>query len=731
MLCKHCRLPLPYTRSRESQIGSQKIKNPPLTSPPERGSEKVREGFNPESEKDGFCCYGCYLAYQIVGEKGEEGEASWNLIKLGLGVFLSMNAMMFNLVLYFGDLHELSSDLLPILHYLLFILSTLVMGFLGLPFLYSAWRSLRQASFTMDSLIAVGAFSAYFYSSYITFTRQQGVYFDTGNMILVLVTLGRFLEAKAKASTSDSIRKFLQLGASEATILKDGKELKIPVQDIQVGDLLKVLPGEKIPVDGKIIEGETSVDESMLTGESRPVPKGKGDRVFGATLNREGYILMKATHVGQDTVLSQIIRLMEEAQLSRAPIQNLVDKISNLFVPVILSIALITFGVWFSRGNLEAALLNSLAVLLISCPCALGIATPMVTCISIGRAAREGILIRTGKILEKLPRLQFIFFDKTGTLTQGKMTLSSWLVDPSHQACDETQLLTIAASLEACSEHSLGKSIVEAARQRNLSLYKVLEFKVKPGMGIQGRILWKENPVVYLGNERYFQENNLTLSETLLAEKERLQSMGKTVIFCAWQGKAQGLLSFSDEVREEAYQAIKACRQLGLEVSVLSGDHPLVAYEVGKKLNISKVYAPLLPSEKAKEIQKVQSQGYIVAMVGDGINDAPALAQADVGIALGSGTDLAKETADISILGGDLRKIPWAIEMASVAYRKIQENLFWAFIYNVVGIALAALGILTPVLSAGMMVISSLCVIGNSLRLQKFKGSTPRVTCDL
>lgn len=725
MVCKHCGLPLPYARSRDYQIRNQ-LNIPP--GPPPGGmknetekSSEFRDSHS-ELEKDRFCCYGCYIAYQVVGEKGEEGEASWNLIKLGLGVFLSMNAMMFNLVLYFGDLREISADLLPLIHYLLFVLSTLVMGFLGLPFLYSAWRSLRRVSFTMDSLIAVGAFSAYFYSSYITFTRQQGVYFDTGNMILVLVTLGRFLEAKAKASTSDSIRKFLQLGASEATVLKDGKILKVPVQAIQVGDILQVLPGEKIPVDGRIIQGETSVDESMLTGESRPVQKGKDDKVFGATLNREGYILMEATHVGQDTVLSQIVRLMEQAQLSRASIQNLVDKISNLFVPVILSIALITFTVWFFKGHTEAALLNSLAVLLISCPCALGIATPMVTCIGIGRAAREGILIRTGEVLEKLPRLQSIFFDKTGTLTQGKMTLSSWLIDPSSEDYDENQLLTLAASLETCSEHSLGKSIVEAARQRNLPLYKVLEFKVKPGMGIQGRILWKENPLVYLGSERYFRENHLALSETLLSEKERLQSVGKTVIFCGWQGKARGLLSFSDEVREEAYQAIKACRRLGLEVSILSGDHPLVAYEVGKKLNISRVYAHLLPSEKAQEIQKAQNQGYKVAMVGDGINDAPSLAQADVGIAMGSGTDLAKETADISILGGDLRKIPWAIQLASAAYKKIQENLFWAFIYNILGIALAASGVLTPILSAGMMVISSLCVIGNSLRLQKFNG---------
>jgi Cu+-exporting ATPase len=673
----------------------------------------------------------------VVGDKGEEGEASWILIKLGMGIFLSMNAMMFSLLLYFKDFYEINLDIVQILRYLLFALSTPILFLLGFPFFSNAWQGFRRGAFNMDSLIALGAFSAYFYSTYTTFVTQQGdVYFDTGNMILVLVTLGRFLEAKAKASTSESLQRFLQLGASEATLLKDGKACKVPVQEIQVGDVIQILPGEKVPVDGKILEGETSVDESMLTGESRPVQKRKGDVVFGATLNRDGYLRVEAAQVGQDMVLSQIIRLIEEAQLSRASIQNLVDILSNLFVPVTLGIALLTFLIWFSRGNPEAALLNSLAILLISCPCALGIATPMATCISIGRAAKEGILIRNGEVLEKLPQLRTIFFDKTGTLTQGRMTLSSYFLAPSshkeeQKAEDqggENHFLSIVASLEACSEHSLGKSVVEMARQRGLPFYNISEFKVKPGMGVQGNIVLETETQdsklleVYIGNERFFQENGLVFPEVPWPEKERLQSEGKTIIFCGWQGKARGFLSFSDEVREEAFQTIESCRRLGLESIILSGDHPTVVHTIGRELNISRVYAQLLPAEKVQEIRKVQRSAHKVAMVGDGINDSPALAQADVGIALGSGTDLAKETADISILGGDLQKIPWVIELGSATYRKIQENLFWAFIYNVLGIALAATGILTPIFSAVAMVISSLCVVGNSLRLQKFKG---------
>jgi len=704
MLCKHCQLPLPPPRRQEARDG--------------RAGE--REGGR--IQEDRFCCYGCYLAYRLVGNQGEEGEASWILIKLGAGVFFSMNAMMFNLLLYLEYFQGMSADLRAAIHYLLFALSTPVMFLLGFPFLYKAGQGLLRTSFTMDSLIALGALSAYLYSTYTTFTGQSGVYFDTGNMILVLVTLGRFLEAKAKARTSESLRRFLQLSVSEATLLRDGEEHRVPVQDIRVGDVVKILPGEKIPVDGKIIEGETWVDESMLTGESRPVQKGRGDEVFGATLNHEGYILVEAVHVGEDTVLSQIVKLIEKAQLSRAPLQKLVDKISNLFVPVILGVALMTFMAWAFRGNLEAALLNSLAVLLISCPCALGLATPMAACISLGRAAEEGVLIRTGEALEKLTQLHAIFFDKTGTLTQGRMVFSGlWLPASGFRPPTEDQFLSVAASLEACSEHSVGKSIVEVVRQRNLPFYNISEFKVTPGMGVQGKIkIMTESQgepgigpwlPAYIGNERYFRENHLALSESLLLERERFQSEGKTVVFCGWGGEAKGILGFSDEIRKEAPQAIESCRRLGLELFILSGDHPLAAQSVGKALNISAVQAPLLPSEKVKAIQGVQRAGYRVAMVGDGMNDAPALAQADVGIAMGSGTDLAKETADLSILGGDLRKIPWGIELAITTYRKIKGNLFWAFIYNVLGIALAAMGVLTPVLSATAMILSSLCVI--------------------
>jgi P-type Cu+ transporter len=660
-----------------------------------------------------YCCYGCFLAHEITGEKGEEGEVMWILARLGLSAFFAMNVMMLSYTDYFYPFKE---GVASVLNYIMFALSTPVMILLGIPILKNSIREISKLILNMDTLIVLGTFSAYALSAISTFKAQGKVYFDTAAMLLVLVTVGRFLEASAKARTSNAIKELLELSPKEATIIKDGIEEKIPAESLKKGDIIKVVPGESFAVDGEVVEGESSVDESMLTGESKPVFKEKGSKVFSGAVNIDGMLIFRATHLGEERVLSRLIKLLEEARKSRTSIERLSDRISLVFIPAVIIISALTFTFWSFKSGTSTALMNSLSVLLISCPCALGLATPMAIWVALGRAAREGILIRTGETLERLSRIKRIFFDKTGTLTKNKMVLSSVFID-SNSRLGEADFISISASLESASEHPLGRSLVGFASKKGYALLATSDFKASPGMGIQGKINGK---IVYIGSIRFMERVGLKLNETMINEKARLESEGKTVVFCGWEQEVKGILGFSEELREETGEVISNLRNLNIDVFVLTGDNRYSTWAISKTLSVE-VKSDLLPEDKVNEIKSSRDKNGLTAMVGDGINDAPALSASDVGIALGCGADITRESADVSLLGDDLRKIAWVLQLARKTQRKIKENLFWAFFYNTIGIGFATVGTLKPVIAALAMILSSLFVLGNSLKLQKLR----------
>ncbi len=708
--CDHCRLPLGPGL---------------LCSRPDPGEKR-------------FCCSGCALAYQIVGDQGDAGEASWILARLGLGIILAMNLMLFNFLFYTDAFHGAEEGVIPTIHLIMFALATPIIILLGAPYFRNATRQALRLEFSMDSLIALGSLAAYAYSTYVVFAKTGGgVYFDTGSMILVLVTLGKFLEATAKAKSSQGIRRLLEMGSKEATVLRNGEEARVSLESVETGDLVKVLPGEKIPVDGVVVEGAPRIDEAALTGESRPVRKNFGQPVFGATVNTDSMFIFRVTGVGENTVLAQMVRLMEAALARRGRIQELVDRVSGIFVPLIVLVAAGTFVTWMPRAGTEHAFLMALAVLVIACPCALGLAAPMVTTLAIGRAAREGILIRSGQTLERLPKLSRIFFDKTGTLTLGRMSFVHTITS-DEPSCPESLVLAAAATLESASEHSLAKSLTQHAKTAGIPLGKTEGALAVPGRGVEGLVTLPDpawSPTrVFIGNAAFMAERGIDLTSGLSSRAEALENEGMTVVFCAWDGRARAALAFGDQLRPESAEAVRLAEARGLKTTILTGDQPAVANGVGARVGISDIRSRLLPQDKVAAIRAAQASGEIVAMAGDGINDAPAMAQADVGIAVGSGTDLAKETADISILGSDLRKIAWMKDLSRAAYRKIKENLFWAFIYNVIGVGLAAMGMIKPVLAALAMILSSLFVVGNSLSLNNWgwrraatEGSFPAV----
>ena len=663
-----------------------------------------------------FCCSGCSLVYQITGQLGEAGEASFWLAKLGLGCFFAMNVMTLSLLLYSGHLTEIDPEIVPKIAYLSFALATPVMFILGWPFVKHALSEIAALSFGMDSLIALGAVSAYVASTYATFTGNPQIYFDTATMILVLVTLGRFLEASAKARASEALEHLLDLAPQEAVVVEAGQEHRVAIAALRVGDQVLIRPGERIPVDGKVIEGAADVDESTLTGEATPVSKSRGDPVMRATVTMDGRLIVEVTHSADDTMFAQVVRLMEEAQATRGPLRRLVDRIAAIFVPAVVGLAGLT-GFLRLPDGLEPALLSSLSVLLIACPCPLGLATSLATWAGLGRAAPSGVLIRSGDALESLAGLKILYFDKTGTLTRGRVALQAVQVEPD---TFQNAWLSACASVEAYSEHALGKGLVEAVTARGLPLHPILDFKALPGLGVEGIVACPgEFPSrVVVGNERFFSQQGIALAGKLREKKRRYEAAGLTVILGAWNEQAQGLAAFGDQVRPEAPEAIEALKGLGLELRLASGDNEAATQRVAAMLGIPRPAASLLPSQKAELVREEQTRG-AVGVIGDGINDAPALATASLGIAMGSGTDLAKETADVSILRNDLRQIPWLIRLARATRWTVRGNLIWAFCYNAIGLILAVQGILTPILAALAMVVSSLFVVCNSLRLQK------------
>jgi len=621
--------------------------------------------------------------------------------------------------------------------FLQFLLATPVQFWVGWQFYVGFWKATKHKTSDMNTLIAVGTSAAYLYSLIVTFVPHlimvkglmMDVYFDTSAAIIVLILLGRFLEARAKGKTSEAIKKLIGLQPKTARVIRNGNEVDIPVEEVILGDIVVVRPGEKIPVDGIVREGYSSVDESMVTGESLPVEKKVGDIAIGATINKTGTFKFEATKVGKDTVLSQIVRLVQEAQGSKPPIARMVDVIASYFVPVVISIAIVTFIVWYFFGPhpaLTYAFLNFVAVLIIACPCALGLATPTSIMVGTGKGAENGILIRGAEALETAHQLNTIVLDKTGTLTKGEPSVTDIIESKNFT---KKEVLTLAASAEKGSEHPLGESIIKKAKEEDLSFLPSKDFHAIPGHGIEAMI---DSKKVLLGNLGLMEERNVVLNG-LLERAEHLSSEGKTPMFLAVEGEAAGIIAVADTLKENSKEAVEALHRMGMEVVMLTGDNQRTAKAIAHQIGIDRVLAEVLPEMKAEEIKRLQAEGKKVGMVGDGINDAPALAQADVGIAIGTGTDVAMESSDITLIGGDLRGIVTSIALSKATIRNIKQNLFWAFAYNTILIPVAAgvlfpfFGILlNPIFAAGAMAFSSVTVVSNALRLRRFKSPMAR-----
>lgn len=613
-----------------------------------------------------------------------------------------------------------------------FLLATPVQFWAGGQFYVGFWKALRNKTSDMNTLIAIGTSAAYLYSLLVTFTPHwmivEGlsldVYFDTSAAIIVLILLGRFFEARAKGKASEAIKKLIGLQPKTARVIRDGIERDLPVSEVLVGDRVVVRPGEKIPVDGVVVEGSSTVDESIVTGESLPVEKKIGDRVIGATLNRTGTFTFEAMRIGKETVLAQIIRLVQEAQGSKPPIARMVDVMASYFVPIVMAIAILTFILWSLFGpppSFTYAFVNSIAVLIIACPCALGLATPTSIMVGTGKGAEHGILIRGAEALESAHKLETIVLDKTGTLTQGVPTVTDIFASPPFT---EQEVLTLAATMEKRSEHPLGEAIVRKAKEENLTLIDPAEFRAIAGHGIEAKVNSKE---VLLGNRRLMEERRIHL-DRWRERAEELSGFGKTVMFLAVEGRVAGLIGISDTLKMGSKEAVGYLRRMGLEVVMLTGDNVRAAQAIAHQVGIDRVLAEVVPEKKAEEVRRLQSEGKRVGMVGDGINDAPALAQADVGIAIGTGTDVAIEASDLTLIGGDLKGVVTAIALSKATVRNIKQNLFWAFAYNTILIPVAAgalfpfFGILlNPIWAAGAMAFSSVTVVSNALRLRRFK----------
>ncbi|MEH7500604.1 heavy metal translocating P-type ATPase [Neobacillus drentensis] len=602
-------------------------------------------------------------------------------------------------------------------------LATPVQFLVGGQFYVGAYKALRNKSANMDVLVSLGTSAAYFYSIYLSIlsigsdAHMVELYFETSAVLITLIILGKLFEAKAKGRSSEAIKKLMGLQAKTATVLRDGQELNLPIDEVIAGDIVYVKPGEKVPVDGVIFEGRSALDVSMITGESIPVDKTVGDVVIGSTINKNGFLKVKATKVGKDTALAQIIKVVEEAQGSKAPIQRLADVISGIFVPIVVGIAIVTFLVWYfvvSPGEFAAALEKLIAVLVIACPCALGLATPTSIMAGSGRAAEYGILFKGGEHLETTHRLDTVILDKTGTVTNGKPTLTDVILA---NGFEEKEFLKLVGAAERNSEHPLAEAIVEGIKEKGIELGISEHFEAIPGFGIESIV---ESKSLLIGTRRLMEKNNIDVGN-ILPKMENLEKQGKTAMLVAIDHQFAGVIAVADTIKETSQKAIERLKNMGLEVVMITGDNKQTAQAIANEVGIDHVIAEVLPEGKAEEVKKLQKAGKKVAMVGDGINDAPALATADIGMAIGTGTDVAMEAADITLIRGDLNSIADAIFMSKMTIRNIKQNLFWAFAYNALGVPIAALGFLAPWLAGVAMAFSSVSVVLNALRLQRIK----------
>ena len=709
------------------------------------GTEQAAIQYNPRQtsiediqhavEEAGYSCYS--LQEQMVtreddAEKAARTAESRDLIrKMIVGGIISI-------ILIIGSLPMMTGLEVPFipawLHnpWLQLILTAPVQFWCGYRFYIGAWKAFKRHAATMDTLIALGTSAAYFYSVLATvfpdFFLNQGlmpeVYYETAAVVITLILLGQWFENRAKAQTSEAIRQLMSLQAKDARVIRDGREIDVPINEVQIGDTILVRPGEKIPVDGKIISGNSTIDEAMVTGESIPVRKQSGDEVIGATINKAGSFKFKATRVGTDTVLAQIVQLVQDAQGSKAPIQRLADRVTGWFVPVVIAIAIATFVLWFTiMGNISLALITTVGVLIIACPCALGLATPTSVMVGTGKGAENGILIKGAESLELAHKLQTIVLDKTGTITEGKPTVTDYQTVRGISNDAELKLLRLVAAVEHNSEHPLAEAVVRYAQSQNIDIPESDNFEAVTGSGVRGTVSGR---LVRIGTKRWMTELGIK-TDALQKQKDIWEAEAKTVVLIAADGELEGIMGIADAVKPSSNAAVRALRNLDLEVIMLTGDNQKTAEAIARQVGIVRVEAEVRPDQKAAKVKELQQEGKTVAMVGDGINDAPALAQADVGIAIGTGTDVAIAAGNITLISGELQGIVTAIQLSKATINNIRQNLFFAFIYNALAIPIAA-GILfpffgwllNPIIAGGAMAFSSVSVVTNALRLRNF-----------